>query len=261
MIDFPALNQKASRISKPALLKSCLIGGILGLSTSTSVNYLLLQIYISPIFTTYFAFVFLAFGINLLVKAKRQIAEEEVAELDNTLRNYKKNHLQKNAAILVIISSLFCFILESSFTHNHRYAFKTIMYLFIAMSMTYTSVCSTIQMYNWLVLYFNPKTENQNDRPGQKDPYLPYGQSKDEEPVGNFLGQIIENQDQVLSLLINCFVCGGIFGLIFAQMDVEDKGGAEMRGLLEYEEKICLPIGMIGGVIGGFMNQLMSDNC
>lgn len=71
---------------------------------------------------------------------------------------------------------------------------------------------------------------------------------------------IFETQDQIVSLMINCFVTGGIFGFIFSFLDIEDRSYWELGKWFFFEEKICTPIGCISGMLAGFINEILRSN-
>mgnify|MGYP006976766840 FL=1 len=53
---------------------------------------------------------------------------------------------------------------------------------------------------------------------------------------------------------------GGIYGLIFGSMAVEDATGYTLQQKLNKEETYCFWIGVILGGLGGFMNDVIGKN-
>jgi hypothetical protein len=53
---------------------------------------------------------------------------------------------------------------------------------------------------------------------------------------------------------------GGIYGMIFGFMDVEDASGMNLQQKLSNEETYCFWIGLLLGGAGGLMNDLIGKN-
>lgn len=231
-INIKQIYEITSNSSKKKIFISISIGAIIGFLTSLIVNFLLLKLSTSTVFVNYCSFMFLGFGCILLIRVKRKIAEELIAELDNTLVYAQKYQFQKNAAILVILSSLLCLVIESPQTHhNHRSWQKSIMYICVSMSMTYTVVCFMIDQLNFLQHFYK---------------------------IREFGLHVIDNQEQILALIVNCFCCGGLFGWLFSfKLDIQDQDGLEQAARFLYEEGLCLPIGFVAGMVAGFVNEIL----
>lgn len=60
--------------------------------------------------------------------------------------------------------------------------------------------------------------------------------------------------------MLNCFAVGMAYGLIFGLMDIEDDRFIEMRKDFFYEERLCLPIGVVGGMVAGMANEVLRTN-
>ena len=61
----------------------------------------------------------------------------------------------------------------------------------------------------------------------------------------------VESASQVYMVLATALLMGGIFGLIFGAMDVEDQVSYQIRLALLREERYCYPVGAIlGGLVG-----------
>merc|ERR1719243_352819 len=60
-------------------------------------------------------------------------------------------------------------------------------------------------------------------------------------------------------VLTTALIMGGLFGLIFGVMDVEDEVSYQIRLALLREERYCYPVGAILGGIVGFMNEYIRE--
>lgn len=74
----------------------------------------------------------------------------------------------------------------------------------------------------------------------------------------NYTQSVVDTQDQIIALLVNCFVCGGVYGLVFASIDV-NLGDFSQREAFLHGAGICYGIGLTGGVIGGFCNEVLGS--
>lgn len=53
---------------------------------------------------------------------------------------------------------------------------------------------------------------------------------------------------------------GGIYGLLFGWMDIEDAKPSSIGVKMLSEERICLVIGIILGGFGGILNEIIGRN-
>ncbi len=60
--------------------------------------------------------------------------------------------------------------------------------------------------------------------------------------------------------MVHCFSVGLAYGFIFGLMDIEDDTFVKMRKDFLCEEQICLPIGIIGGIVAGMANEVLRTN-
>lgn len=63
---------------------------------------------------------------------------------------------------------------------------------------------------------------------------------------------------QVYLVLGTSVLLGAVFGVVFGVMDVEDARGPALRKRLLEEENVCLPIGIVMGLLAGVVNELLS---
>merc|ERR1712093_546253 len=66
---------------------------------------------------------------------------------------------------------------------------------------------------------------------------------------------LVESNEQVYLILIVSLIMGGIFGLVFGVMDVEDEVSFQIRLALKREEGYCYPVGAVLGGCAGFANE------
>lgn len=71
---------------------------------------------------------------------------------------------------------------------------------------------------------------------------------------------VIESQDQLINMILNCFAVGLAYGLIFGLMDLQDERFQQMRKDFFYEERLCFPIGIVGGIVAGMANEVLRTN-
>jgi hypothetical protein len=71
---------------------------------------------------------------------------------------------------------------------------------------------------------------------------------------------MFETQDQIVALIVNCFLSGACFGFIFSFMDLEDKSLWTVGRSFFFEERICAPIGVVSGMVSGFVNEILRAN-
>merc|ERR1719251_469814 len=69
----------------------------------------------------------------------------------------------------------------------------------------------------------------------------------------------VESASQVYMVLVTALVMGGLFGLVFGIMDVEDEVSYQIRLALLREERYCYPVGAILGGLVGFGNEYIRE--
>ena len=152
---------------------------------------------------------------------------------DSTFMKEEKSYFFLVAAIMVIASGCFCLFLDENWTRNFSSFLKVPIYIIVAQSLTYLITFGILDFSNYLVGYFQS---------------------------ANSLS-LVETQDQIIALLVSCFAAGMFYGMIFGLMDIEDKSRFwEMRKSFFYEERLCVPIGILSGCAAGFCNELLRNN-
>ena len=152
---------------------------------------------------------------------------------DRTFMKEEKSYFFLLASIMVIASGCFCLFLDENWTRSFSSFLKVPIYIIVAQSLTYLITFGIIDFSNFLMGYF--QSENSLS--------------------------MVETQDQIITLLVSCFAAGLFYGMIFGLMDIEDKSRFwEMRKCFFYEERLCVPIGILSGCAAGFCNELLRSN-
>merc|ERR1712008_337041 len=130
-------------------------------------------------------------------------------------------------ACLIILSGLICFMLEQKWYHGLSAMTKVPLYTILGTSVAFALTFSVVDLVNYV---------------------LGFLQSSVAKPF-------VESAAQVYMVLATALVMGGIFGLIFGVMDVEDEVSYQIRLALLREEHYCYPIGAVLGGGVGFANE------
>lgn len=71
---------------------------------------------------------------------------------------------------------------------------------------------------------------------------------------------LVNTPTQIYILLASSCACGGLFGLIFGLLDIEDQGKHRLKMSILREEAICLPFGLVVGAMTGFANETIRSS-
>ncbi len=71
---------------------------------------------------------------------------------------------------------------------------------------------------------------------------------------------IIESAQQIYVLAGAAIAVGFLYGLIFGILDVEDANMYRLSLVALKDESYCYPIGIVVGLVAGFLNQMMREN-
>lgn len=236
---------KVSVLSKSQLVVAAGVGAGIGAVGSLVVNACLLEISLNGFFTVYFSLIFLIMGGFMLYRSIQKNNSQNDSQpaasaapghqgtsLDQTFMREEKNYVFTAAAACVLLSGVLIFLLEKNWTRNLPYLLKVPIYTMVAMSLNYLVLFSIIDFVNFTCSYL----QSQHSL------------------------NVVEAPDQILVLLGNCMICGMIYGLVFSLLDVEDTARWKIRQRFFYEEGLCLPIGIVGGIIGGIANEVLRKN-
>lgn len=234
MLNLAKLNEIVSPIPQKNLVASAFVGAVLGGLSSLVVNACLLEISVNGFFTIYFSIIFMMVGGFMLYRAyqKTEDSPGEAPEADQTFMRDEKDKFFIFAALFVLASGLLTVFLEKDWARNFPYILKAPIYMLVAMTLCYLVLFALIDLVNFFCSRF--MSENSLN--------------------------VVESNDQVLSLLLACFGCGTLYGLIFTIMDVEDLSFQNIRRQFFYEETLCVPIGVVGGAVAGLANEILRNN-
>lgn len=219
-------------IHKGKLFLSILFGGACGFISSLLINACLLEISLDGFFTTYFGVIFGICGSFMLYRARKELSDNNNIDPDNTFMKKEKNQFYLLASVIVLLSSILCFFLDTKWPNRVNFVFRIPIYVTIGTALCFTIIFGILDIVNFCLSYF----QSQNAL------------------------NIVESQDQIISILINCFTTGGIYGFIFSFLDIEDRLIYEIPNYFFFEERLCVPIGIVSGVIGGFVNEVLRHN-
>ena len=128
---------------------------------------------------------------------------------------------------LIITLGILCFLLEKNWFIGLKPSIKVPFYGLLGISVSYALTFAIVDIVNYTFSHiFRGKT-------------------------------VIENIQQTTAAVIGSIVMGGVFGLIFGVMDIEDAGNYHFKLSLMKEELYCFPIGWGIGFINGCMNEYL----
>lgn len=168
----------------------------------------------------------------MFFRAYQSLSEDQSTSPDQTFMKEEKTYFFLIASTIVIISGLLCLFLDESWTRNFSSFLKVPIYILVAQSLTYIITFGVIDFLNFVLSNFQSLNSL------------------------NF----VETQDQIIALMVNCFASGMFYGLIFGLMDIEDDRYWKMKKDFLCEERLCLPIGVLGGFAAGFCNEILRNN-
>ena len=234
MVNLGRISEILSPIPKVNIFASAIIGGSIGLIGSLIVNACLLEISLNGFFTVYFSLIFITVGAFMLYRSRQREEQSANAPVDNeqTFMREEKNMFFQYASGFVLLSGVLCLLLERNWARSFPYILKVPIYGMVAMSLNYLVLFAIIDLVNFVCSYL--QSENSLN--------------------------VVESNDQILTLLATCFGTGLLYGLIFSLMDVQDASMGTIRQRFFYEETLCVPIGIIGGIVGGIANEVLRKN-
>lgn len=144
----------------------------------------------------------------------------------------EKSYFFLMASASVILSGVVCLFLDESWTRNFNSLVKIPVYGLVAQTLNYLVTFGIIDILNLVLSCFQSK---------------------------NSLN-VVETKDQIISILLCCFSAGVFYGMIFGLMDIEEDTLFRIKNDFLYEERLCVPIGVLSGMVGGFMNEILRNN-
>mmetsp|Transcript_58712 Transcript_58712/g.108299 ORF Transcript_58712/g.108299 Transcript_58712/m.108299 type:complete len:233 (+) Transcript_58712:88-786(+) len=200
------------------------VGVLLGIVISLIVNCTLVEISISSFFSLYFGILFIVVGGIILWR----IFSQEGTDAGGP--GPKKMPLTAFAC-LIILSGLICFTLERHWYLNMTPLMKVPLYMILGTSVAFALTFSVIDLVNYVLGFLQVSIAK----------------------------PFVESAAQVYMVLVVALVMGGLFGLIFGIMDVEDEVSYQIRLALLREEHYCYPVGAILGGLVGFGNEYIRE--
>ena len=202
---------------------SAAVGMIIGVVVSLVVNCTLVEISLSAFFSLYFGILFIVVGTLILWR---------VGGFDeNPFEAVKAGKTRQNQltlfACLIIFSGLLCFLLEKNWFVGVGPIMKVPLYTILGVSVSFALTFSLVDLCNYVAGFLQVSVAK----------------------------PVVESNEQVSLILIVSLIMGGIFGLVFGVMDVEDEVSFQIRLALRREEGMCYPIGALLGAIAGGANE------
>jgi len=197
------------------------VGVVLGIIISLIVNCTLVEISISAFFSLYFGILFIVVGAIILWRIFSQ---------DESSADTKSKRVPLAAfAVLIILSGMICFALERHWYVGLTPLMKVPLYTILGTSVAFALTFSVVDLVNYVLGFLQVSIAK----------------------------PFVESANQVYLVLTVALVMGGLFGLIFGVMDVEDEVSYQIRLALLREERYCYPVGAILGGIVGFANEYL----
>lgn len=194
---------------------SSLVGGGLGVVISMVVNSALIEISISPFFSTYFGVLFILVGCLILWRVVSHEATDPM--------QMKKVHLAVFAGI-IILSGMLCFMLDRRLFQGLAPWMKVPLYTVLGLAVAFALTFSIVDLLNYV---------------------LGFCRSSMSKPI-------VESSQQVYLVLCVSLAMGCVFGFTFGYLDVEDEQAYHIRVALMREEHYCWPMGTVLGGMAGF---------
>lgn len=194
------------------------IGGGLGIIISMVVNMALIEITISPFFSTYFGVLFVLVGLLILWRVNSHDSGMHA--------QMKKLHLSLFAGT-ILLSGVLCFLVDRKQFRGLVPWMKVPFYTILGLAVAFALTFSIVDVLNYVLGF----CRNTVAKP------------------------IVESSQQVYLVLMVSLAMGVAFGFTFGFMDVEDETGWYIRVALMKEEHKCFPIGIALGTIAGFGNE------
>lgn len=197
------------------LVVATAIGSGLGVFISMIVNFALIEISISPLFSMYFGGLFGLVGCLILYRVMSHESSEPLP--------MKKLHLSIFAC-LIIFSAFLCFLLDRRMFVGLETWMKVPLYTTLGSAVSFAMTFAIVDVVNYLFGFLQVAVAK----------------------------PIVESSEQVLLILGISIVMGMEFGMTFGVLDVEDEDKFHVRMALMREEHYSCPAGVILGALGGF---------
>merc|ERR1739840_83845 len=125
-----------------------------------------------------------------------------------------------------------CFTLEQKWYQGMSPIMKVPLYMVLGTSVAFALTFSVVDLVNYILGFLQ---------------------------ASSIAKPFVESAAQVYMVLATALVMGGLFGLVFGIMDVEDEVSYQIRLALLREERYCYPVGAVLGGAVGFANEYIRE--
>ncbi|CUV07237.1 unnamed protein product [Cryptosporidium hominis] len=220
METFGSLNYEEA-FSKRGII-STIVGILLGLVVSTTVNATLVEISLSPFFSTYFGLLFVIIGGLIFWKVYVTIIPDEKNALN------KRTSLLTFAA-LIIFSGFICFILENDWFLGMTPIIRVPIYTILGLSISFAIAFSLVDAVNYISGFITS-----NDSP-----------------------LLVNSKAQIIFVICSSLFIGIIFGFLFGLIEDTHEQIHYVNISLMKQKHYCYTIGVIVGALCGFGNEVI----
>lgn len=203
-------------------------GAVVGCLVSVLVNEAMLQISTNAFFSVIFGFVLLVMGCVILWRIHAQAKQMQRHEGGGGIRQSSSSkHFVACFAVLVIVSGLFCFVLEKNWFTTVSYKAKIPMYSLLGVALWFALSFITVDLLN----YFAGCCLPNNTRP------------------------FVSTASQICLVLLAAILLGIYFGVVFGTLDVEDDVTTDYTSLRR-DAMWTVPVGAIVGSLVSCVNYV-----
>jgi len=199
---------------------SVVVGALIVVLISFTVNCTLVEISINSFFAVYFGCLFILIAGVLLWRVRTG--------------DHPRPYLLGAFSFMVLFSGIICFFLEANWFIGMRAGWKVPLYSILGVSLCFALLFSIIDLINYCST-------------GLCD-------------CCHMTKALVETETQVYLVVGTAMVMGFVFGLVFGLLDVEDEKLSNLKVALLREESICYPIGALLGGGAAAVNQWLRDN-
>jgi len=202
------------------VMRSLVIGAIMGTANSIMVNCALIEISLSPFFALAFGFLFLVSGFAVGWQATQEPAGTQV-----------NRSLLLCFATLTTASGFTSFLLERDWSHGLSARHKVPLYGLLGISLAFSINFSAYELL-----------------------------SKLHTCVCEHATPLVRTEWQVRLIAASSILTGLFFGVTFGVLDLEDelvKSHYAMRYALQRESRICYPMGACAGTLSALAGALL----
>ncbi|KAF7459073.1 putative membrane protein [Cryptosporidium felis] len=206
--------------SKRGLL-STIVGIILGLIVSTTVNATLVEISLSPFFSTYFGLLFIVIGSLIFWKVYVTVVSSN--------NGLDKRGFLLTFAGLIIFSGFICFVLESDWFLGISPFIRVPIYTVLGLSISFAIAFSLVDILNYISGLI----------------------------VSNDTPLLVDSKAQIVFVVCSSLFIGIIFGFLFGLVEDSHEQIHYVNISLMKQKHYCYTIGIIVGALCGFGNEVI----